>query len=225
MGALRFLIALAGALPLLWLSAEALREGSANAIVYGASKEMGTWIASGSRPGADTRDSVRAELERALNLDPADPAIHELLGILDARSPERPEYLTSAAVHFAKALELRPTSPYTWASLAEAKYQMGDTGPQFEAALIRAAQLGPSEPEVQRTVVNYGLAVRDEVSPGARASIDAMVAAGFKRNPLEVLQIGDRRGKLKLVCRHFNDIPRRIDPKWSQLCQSTEARS
>jgi predicted Zn-dependent protease len=223
MRALRFLIAFAGAFALIWLASEALRNGSANARVYGASKEMGTWVAAGSRPGAGTRDSVRAELERALNSDPADPAIHELLGILEARSPERPEYLTSAGVHFAKALELRPTSPYTWASLAEAKYQMGDTSAGFENALIRAAQLGPSEPEVQRIVANYGLAVRDEVSPRARASIDAMVAAGFNRNPLEMLQIGDRRGKLSLVCRHFNDIPRHIDPKWSQLCQSTEA--
>jgi hypothetical protein len=52
-----------------------------------------------------------------------------------------------------------------------------------------------------------------------------MVAAGMKRNPLEMLQIAERRGRLAVACRHFAGSPRLSLPKWFQLCQSTEVTS
>lgn len=206
-------------------AAQAMRIGSADAIVYDAAKEMGTWIASRSAPADQTMGWVHDDLQRAAARVPSDPTVKELLGVLQARRVERAEYVDDAIVNFVQALELRPTSPYTWGNLVEAQYRKGGKGEHFEAALRRAAELGPAEPEVQRTVVDYGLAVYDEVAPATKAAVDRMVAAAMVRNPLETMQIAQRRGRLQAACRHLVDSPRRADPKWSQLCQGTEATS
>jgi hypothetical protein len=223
------LVRIATVLPLLaalgWVGAYAVQAGNTDAIVYEASREMATWSAAGSQPGRETWQQVHDELVRAEARAPADPTVQELLGVMGARATDRPEYRSQAAVHFVNALRSRPTSPYTWANLAEAKYLLGDTGPQFEVSLVHAAQLGPSEAEVQRAVAFYGLAVYDEVGSGARAAIDQMMVAGLRRNPLEMLQISERRGRLAVACRHLDGLPRQTESKWSNYCQSTEATS
>ena len=205
------------------LSANAVHAGRSDAIVYSASQEMGTWAASRVQPGKETLGWVRAELEEALAIEPRDPTTHELLALLETRNLDNEEYQRDAIVHFRRALELRPTAPYSWANFAEVKYRIGDTGAEFENALIRASQLGPSEREVQRTVADLGLAVWNEVGPRTQEAVDRTVGAGMRRNPLEMLQIAERRGRLDIACRHVSDTPRRTDSTWTQLCQSTEA--
>lgn len=223
MSAVRVLLVIPALMGLGWLSAQALRIGSADAIVYEAAKEMGTWVAARSNPAEQTMGWIHDDLQRAAARVPSDPSVQELLGVLQARRVERAEYADEADVHFVRALELRPTSPYTWGNLVEAKYRKGDTGEIFEAALRRAAEMGPAEPEVQRTVADFGLAVYKEVAPATRAAIERMVKGGMSRNPLEMLHIAQRRGRLDTACSHLVDSPRRSDSKWSQLCLSTEA--
>jgi hypothetical protein len=223
MSAARVLLVIPALIGVGWLSAQAFRIGSADAIVYEAAREMGTWVAARSNPAEQTMGWIHDDLQRAAARDPSDPSVQEFLGLLQARRVERADYADEAANHFVRALELRPTSPYTWGNLVEAKYRKGDTGEVFETALRRAAAMGPAEPEVQRTVVDYGLAVFKEVSPATRAAIDTMIAGGMKRNPLEMLQIAQRRGRLGTACRHLVDSPRAADSKWSPLCLSTEA--
>ena len=119
----------------------------------------------------------------------------------------------------------RPGSGYTWANLAAVKYRLGETDGVFETALVNAVKLAPYEPEVQRDVVNYGLAVMDEVKPETRAAIERALGAGMKRNAPEILQISARRGKLGAACRHLDGVPRPAASKWTQLCESMEATS
>ena len=108
---------------------------------------------------------------------------------------------------------------------AAVDYRAGQTGTQFEHALTKAARLGPSEPAVQRIVADYGLAVWDEVGPGTREAVQAVVANGMRRNPKEMLQIAGRRGRLAVACRHIADAPPRGDRGWSKLCGSRETPS
>jgi hypothetical protein len=162
---------------------------------------------------------------RAGAADAGDPTLHESKGVQYSRQEPRAESAAEAHVHFLKALEMRPTSPYTWANLASAKYRQGDTGPAFEAALRHAADLGPFEPEVQETVAFYGLAVWDEVAAPTRAAIDRAVRAGMRRNPGVMLQIAQRRGRLAVACSHLAGASRQALSKWSQLCLSMEATS
>jgi hypothetical protein len=209
-----------------WLSAYALEAGHAGSKVFDAGLTMRSWSnARVQQPAREALAGMREDLLQARDVTPNDPAIHELLGLIDARRGERGKFLPDAAVHFTKAIELRPTSPQTWSDLAAVKYRSGDTGAEFETALNRAVELGMYEPDVQGIVANYGLAVWNEVGPKTRASVDAIVAAAMKRNPLEMLQIAERRGRLDVACRHLPGSPRQADPKWSQLCQSMEATS
>jgi hypothetical protein len=206
-----------------WTALNALRIGTADATVFEAGREMATWGPSRSRPGAETIRWVHDDLQRAAAHVPGDPTAHELTGVLMGLNMGRPEYRGESLVHFAKALALRPTSPYTWANIAELKYRIGETDALFESALQRALHLGPAEPEVQRTVADYGLAVWKEVTPNTREAINRAVKGAAIRNPLETLQIAGRRGRLDVACRHLTDSPRRTEPKWSRLCPSTEA--
>jgi hypothetical protein len=221
----RVLVAIPIVAGLGWVSAYAVEMGTAGTAVFDSSMTLDAWSASRMRPAPETLDGLKEDLVRAVRLAPSDPAAHELLGVVAARRLNRAEYLPEAGVHFVKALSLRPTSPYTWANLAAQRYGVGSTGPDFEAALVNASSLGPFELEVQRTVAYFGLAVWHEVAPKTREAIDVMVAHGMKRNPMEMLQIAGRRGRLDVACHHLAGSPRQTDSKWSQLCQSTEATS
>jgi hypothetical protein len=218
-------VRLVGALPVIAMFAFAcvysVKRGTADSLTYDASVEMSTWGAARSQPGEATWNWVRADLDRAVGMV-SDPISQELLGVLLAM---RPDLAEMAYRHFVTALAARPTSGFTWANLARISYQRGDTGPSFETALRRSAELGPSEPEVQRTVANLGLAVYGEVRSDTRSAIDRMVAAGLRRNPSEMLQISVRRGRLDVACRYTQGIQSGAHQQWLQLCQSREATS
>jgi hypothetical protein len=205
-------------------SVYALKRGASDSLAYDASIEMGTWVAARSQPGEATWNWVRADLDRAVAIR-NDPVTQELLGVLLAMRRERPDVAALAGDHFIAALRARPTSGYTWASLAEVFYQQGNTGTAFEVALRRAAEFGPAEPAVQRTVANLGLAVYDEVTPVSRTAIEHMVAAGMRRNPREMLQISERRGRLDVACRQAQGIESAAHRQWLQLCPGREPTS
>lgn len=166
-----------------------------------------------------------ADLTRAAAEAPKDPTLHELLALAIVRGGSEVGELGEAERQLRVAIDARAGSPYAWANLVEVKYRMGDTGAAFERALVNAASLGPHEPEVQRVVADYGLAVLEEVAPATRTVIERTVAAAMKRNAPETLQIAARRGRLVVACRHLDGIPRPAASKWTQLCQSMEATS
>jgi predicted Zn-dependent protease len=177
------------------------------------------------QPASTALAGMRDGLLEARAVTPRDPAVHELLGLIDARAGDGPERFSEAAAEFEKALELRPTSPQTWSNLVAMKYRIGDTGRDFETAIRRAAELGKFEPEVQGVLANFGLATWSEIGQETRAAVEMTISTAMKRNSLEMLQIAERRGRLEVACRHLDGSTRQVDPKWSQLCQSMEATS
>jgi predicted Zn-dependent protease len=211
--AVPFLVAVA------WATLAASQLGASDSAVYGAGKEISTWSASGAPPGQQTVGWIRAELHEAAARDPKNASVHEMLGYLALFTPGD-NSADQAITSLGEALRERPSSPYTWASLVKALYLKGETGSRFDQAIQRAAQTGPWEPMVQRTVADYGLAVWDDVSPSTRKEIERLVANGMARDAAEILQISLRRGRLGVACDHL-DQSTRTDPKWTQLCQST----
>lgn len=208
---------------LAWAGMQALRSAEVDRVLVRAGRTLASWP-SGSIPPEESWRPLVQELEHVERLQRANPITQELLGLLAARRPDDFAILRQAPMRYEASLRLRPVSPATWANLAEARYLQGDTSARFEKALVNAARLGPAEPQVQRVVADYGLAVRDDVSPEARDAIDDMVAAGMRRNPLEMLRIAQRRGRLSTACRHLAGLSRQPEPKWTQICHSTEAR-
>ena len=201
-----------------WTAADVIR---ADDLAREASIEMSTWSAASTSPALETWTSVHDKLQAAIRIRPNDPASHELLGMLGAVRRESPQHLDEGVRHMVRALELRPVSPYTWAHLAELRYGRGEPGANLELALTRAAQLGPSEPGVQVLVADYGLAVWPEISPTTQAEVERMIAAGMRRNPLEMLRISDRRGRLEAAC-HYVSWSTTPAPRVGRYCERWE---
>ncbi len=194
--------------------------GVSGAATSNAARELERSLKSPGEPEAWWKE----DLTRAVALVPHNPAAREMLGLALAAGTNDAARLEESRRELVSAIEQRPGSPYTWASLAAVKYRLGQTDAVFEKALINATQLGPFEPEVQRDVVEYGLAVLDEVAPATREAVQRAVVAGMRRNPAEILQISSRRGRLSAACRHL-DASRPAASKWTKLCQSLEATS
>ena len=209
-----------GVLVLLWLSFLAVRYGVAGSAATNASRELERMS---KTPGTSSGTWWKDDLRRAAEDVPRDPTVNEMLAVGIAAESNDPADLLEVRQHLLKAIEQRPGSGYTWAELAAVKYRLGEIDAGFEKALFNAVRLAPYEPEVQRDVVNYGLAVMDEVQPATRAAIERAIAAGMKRNAAEILQISARRGRLGAACRHLDGVPRPTASKWTQLCQSMEA--
>lgn len=221
--AFRIVAAVSLVAALAWAGVAATNIARADALIRDASTEMGTWVATRSQPALGTWVVVNERLQAALAIVPGDPTAHELLGLLKSSRGDSPDEQSEGIARFHQALSLRPVSPYTWANLAEAQYRRGEPERNLELAFERAAQLGAAEPGVQWLVADYGLAVWGEVTPATQEIIDRLVGAGFNRNPLEMLQISERRGRLDVACRHVSAAGRTPDQKWTKFCQVSEA--
>jgi hypothetical protein len=205
---------------LVWAGMAAWKAVEVDAAQVAAARAFRSWTT--SLPPAAPWRRAWDELQAARLVDPSNPVTLELLGLLATRLADDRTVLAQAPDLFSRSLQLRPGSPRTWVNLAESKYLAGDTVASIEPALLVATRLGKAEPNVQRIVANYGLALWDEVAPSSRQAIDAAVAAGMRRNPLELLQIAERRGRLSVACRHVAAPPVRPDPKVSRICSSME---
>lgn len=201
----------------------ALQYGEVGALLHEASSQVEAWQAPGAQPTKEAVARVDAELHAARSQAPSDPVANELVGIVEGRTAVNSEQMESAKRHLLEALVFRPTSAYTWANLTEALYKTGETGASFQTALVSSSKLGPFEPEVQRSVAFFGLAVWNEVSAPVRADIERIVASGMRRNPLEMLRIAERRGRLDVACRHLPRETKQMDVRPTNLCASVEA--
>ena len=211
-----------GVLALAWLSFLSVSYGVAGSASANASRELERMSRA---PGQGSGEWWKEDLRSAIKELPKDPTANELLAVGRTANDNDPDQLKAAREHLVTAIASRPGSGYTWANLAAVKYRLGETDGMFESALVHAMALAPFEAEVQRNVVDYGLAVVDDVKPETRAAIERAVAVGMKRNAPEILQISARRGKLGPACRHLDGVPRPAASKWTQLCQSMEATS
>jgi hypothetical protein len=167
---------------------------------------------------------IHASLAQAARWVPSDPSVQELLAASLGQSATTELRHEEAGRELSLALRLRPVSALSWANYAGQRYEVGDTGRIFEAALVRAVELGPNEPEVQRAVAYYGLPVLDQVAPTTRAAIERAVVGGMRWDGRPMMRIAERRGRLGVACRLYSQLPR-PDRKWTQLCQSMEATS
>lgn len=175
--------------------------------------------AMGEPPALGAWSSAQEKLVEAGRVLPDDPSHHELLGILGSARTDSTSQVSEGVSHLVRALRSRPASPYTWASLVTARYRLGEPGASLALALERAAALGPAEPRVQHVVADRGLAVWPEVGASTRQAIERMVAAGMRRNPLEMLPIAERRDRLEVACRYLDEgAARKAGIRWTRVC-------
>lgn len=196
---------------LLWAASQASRGVRTGGVLLDTLQTLRIWGGVTSLPPLEDWQVKWSRLLAARDIEPGNPDIAESLGLLAARRLDDYSRLQESSAHYLRALELRPISANTWANLAQARYLVNDTSHLFETAIRNAARLGPSNPQVQRIVALYGLAVLDEIGSETRRAVQSMVAAGMRRDPVEMLSIAQRRGRLDLACRYLPEVRRKID--------------
>ena len=200
----RWLLACGAILALAALMATALRWGMADAELAQASREMARWDAGGALLDLDSWLEVRSTLLAAQRHETGSPTLAEALARLHAQRHQgnagAEVFQGQALEFFQRAAVLRPTSPYTWASIALTRYRLGMIDTELQRALANAALLGPWEPEVQFIVADIGLALWDELPDAQRKKVLETVVRGMKRNPDNMLRIAAKRARLDLVC-------------------------
>ncbi len=71
-----------------------------------------------------------------------------------------------------KAVVLRPAWPYSWSDYARARSQYSLIDSEFEAALLRASQLGPWEPRVLENSALFSFHYRGWLNDALHAELD-----------------------------------------------------
>lgn len=156
----------------LWVAVTAQRELRADLTAAPARFSAQRWAEGVSQPASRAQwEAVVAELEEALEIQPKDPALHEVTGnaltvgtLQSWITPnERPALLARAEKHFRQSLALRPADGMTWALLASTLARAGNFGPDLQASSNKALALGPNEAHVQQVLMMTTLQHWDKV--------------------------------------------------------------
>jgi Tfp pilus assembly protein PilF len=139
------------------LAALAAPQGAADLAAFSARQQLARLDMRREVPTPADWQQAQGELQRALALDPDNPALAEALARwyerytlrLPRSSALRAAYLEQSAAYLRQALVARPGSPHAWTNLALVKLRLGQFDAEFQTALGNARRLGPREPEVQ----------------------------------------------------------------------------
>jgi tetratricopeptide (TPR) repeat protein len=150
------------------LAALAAPRGLADLSVFSARHQLARLDERREAPTPADWQRARGEFQRALELEPDNPALAESLARwyeryslrLPRSSALAAAYLEQSAAHLRQALFARPSSPHTWANLALVKLRLGQIDAEFQAAVGNARRLGPWEPEVRAALDQIALHAR-----------------------------------------------------------------
>lgn len=139
------------------LAALAAPRGIADLVAFSARQHIAQLEARNQLPSAAEWLDARERLQRAIELDPQNPAHYELLARWYERYATRlprssavgVAYLEQSAAHLRHALAGHPGSAYAWANLATVKLRLGQFDAELDTSIARARQFGPHEPDVQ----------------------------------------------------------------------------
>lgn len=199
------LIALVGVHALL-----ALKEGISNFYAQSAYQALNFGAMSEERLRGGGATQVMQYLTESLRYSPNNAWALEEMGALQVRMAR---VLTdpidafnalmaarSANANLHKALLERPTSPFVWANLALAKLALNELDGELLQALRRADELGPWEPDVQKTVIFASLTAWNLLDPEQQASVVRTMERAARRDAQNVAKIAKSFNRLDLIC-------------------------
>lgn len=172
-----FVFMLLAALPFViyWTAQRGLADLVGQEVRY----QIDRWRAGKWVPDALKLDVMQTELNKARDLDPANPNLLEDLGRFHAFRVERgqafdPEVRAmrqQALVRFHQALEWRPTSGHAYVNVALMKYRLGEIDQEFSQSLLQAMRRSPWEPQVQLLSIELGLATWQALADPLRETL------------------------------------------------------
>jgi len=177
-----------------------------------ARQDVSLWGEKRTPPSAAQWQGAVDALRSALLLTPADPTLQDHLGLaydLAAAAPaarQWPVYREFALLHFREAARLRPTSPYSWANVAQMKYRLGQHDAELARALSLAMRYGPWEPLVQLIASDIGLALWDRLEPALRGELRENWRRTALRQAEALARLGQAHRREKLLCEEALDV-------------------
>ncbi len=201
------------------LASAALRQGAADLTAFAPRRALDRAAAQPIQLDDERWALVRVQLERAVSLDADNPDLQEALGRWyertelrrtalrttppqdEASRAQADSELREALAHFRRALVLRPSSAYTWASAALLELRLGELDDEFSRAAARAARLGPWEPEVQLILADIAFNSFDRLRATDRPIVLRAVANGLRRQGDAIFDIASRSGRTDLFCK------------------------
>lgn len=200
-------------------AAEARRSAQADELSRSALSQLQWWEQDRFVPGPAERDAVAQRLEEALTLAPDNAEIWEGRGLMELNHGFASAAPSHAVRDFGESIAWRPTSPYTWANLAQARARAGAPREQVEAAMLTALDLGAAEPEVQLAAIDLGLAEWPRLAPRVRERVAHALARMMQRNPYKTLPVVHARGHLELACPYVHGDARLSRTVWPRRCR------
>jgi hypothetical protein len=113
---------------------------------------------------------------------------------------DRVHLYRAARDHLRAAAVLRPSSPYVWSELAEAKARAGSFDGEFRQAFERALALGPQEPRVLRQLLGVALRDPDRLGSSLDAEIDALVRHYGYHDAARLFELASRYHRAGWLC-------------------------
>ncbi len=186
-------------LPAAWADASSL---SARATVTGWREGTGPTIT------AEVWEHTRAQLLGALRTAPDNAQLHDDLGFLYASRSQglgnvpfdSPDYqlqqslLDEAISHYRAACALRPTFPYTWTYLAQAKHYRGKHDDEFLAAYDHAVQYGHSEAALHISLAGIAYSQWDRLGSQRQQAFANMAATARESSRVMFSVMAQRAG-------------------------------
>ena len=178
-----------------WVFWESQRLIRADFASTAARQQVVKWVAGAeSPPSVLAWESARDAIERAVEITPDDPAMHDVRGDVYAvagslrwfNALQRQAYYRQAIDSYRKSLQLRPTDPQTWASLAAAYYGARVFGAPLQEAWVRALALGPHEGHVQPMLMDLALATWPDASPDMQKWVEDTFESAPESTRIEI---------------------------------------
>ena len=190
------------------LLALALPRGLADLYGFEARVAHNGWEATRRPPTGEEWTVARNLLGDAQALDPGHPAYREdIARLYELRASPRKagdaptrDDLREALAYQRQAARLRPSSAYTWASIARIKARLPEPDREFEAALRNAALLGPWEPGVQLAIAEAGFRHWGTLTAETRVALSANALRALRRQDAKLFEIARRHGRLAALC-------------------------
>ena len=157
----------------LWHGLAVLR---ADMVSAAARQNVNDWALDGQGWDRQTWKDTRQALLSALEITPDDPALHDYLAQLYITqgvvawdiAEQREAFFAEALDHLLASLRLRPEDGRTWASVAQARYALGQPTGDIQQAWQQARKFAPREATVQQALASLVLGTWDQATPDMR---------------------------------------------------------
>lgn len=194
----------------LWGIYQALCFGIADVIAYKAEYALKTWEKERRLPTLDEADYALGKASAAISWEPGNPEHRELKAhILTNKTlllwgQDSTDSLSLEALElYQQSTQLRPKWPYSWARVALLKAYRNEFDDIFASAVAQAAQQGPWEPGVHKTLTEAGLRGWFQLDPDSRSVIISSLSRGLRLDSKGLAAIVNRHNRRDQVCAYL----------------------